>query len=212
MNPSPLNQQAYTQLKQRLLMCDYLPGSTLNEKALMEALHFGRTPIREALLQLQSEGYLTIIPRKNILVNPITFSTVHQLYQYRRLIDPAIACEFKASYQPEQLIEHLRQFKAMDTTPDTAALFYQQDINFHLDLISVSQNQLLINDYKALMERQLQIGMYTYRLGKNNDLQATIQEHQAIIESLLSQNEEDIRHTILLHIQQSMRSALNALQ
>ncbi|MDR1059182.1 MAG: GntR family transcriptional regulator, partial [Treponema sp.] len=51
-------QQAYTELKRRIIECEYKPGSCINEASLVTDLGFSRTPIREALALIEQEGFI----------------------------------------------------------------------------------------------------------------------------------------------------------
>ena len=58
---------AYTSIKEKLLHCDYEPGSVLNETALCQELKISRTPIREALNRLSQENLIQILPKRAFL-------------------------------------------------------------------------------------------------------------------------------------------------
>ena len=68
-NAAPaLKEQVYKTVKNRLLDQTYKDGQVLTERALAEELCVSRTPVREAMRQLQKEGWLRYIPRKGIVV------------------------------------------------------------------------------------------------------------------------------------------------
>ena len=64
MPTSDLKTFAYTSIKEKLLHCDYEPGSVLNETALCQELKISRTPIREALNRLSQENLIQVLPKK----------------------------------------------------------------------------------------------------------------------------------------------------
>lgn len=68
-----LKVQAYNTLKNKIVTCEYAPGSMLNETQLATELGFSRTPIREAISILELEGFLSIVPKNGILVTDILF-------------------------------------------------------------------------------------------------------------------------------------------
>ncbi len=67
--PTPLTEQAYVALEERIVTLRLPPGEFLSEAALAEQLGLGRTPIREALQRLAREGLVSILPRRGILVS-----------------------------------------------------------------------------------------------------------------------------------------------
>ena len=78
-----LSQQAYTQIKHRIVTLQLAPGSVVNEAQLLEELTFGRTPIREALQRLEREQLVTILPRRGIFVASIDFNDLQRLFEMR---------------------------------------------------------------------------------------------------------------------------------
>jgi len=102
-------QQVYAYLKDALYKCVYLPGQEISEKQLYAELPFGRTPIRETLLQLQKEGLVEIYPRKGMRIAPITHQQIDELYQIRKLIEPSIAVSNCSKYSKPRLLEYQRK-------------------------------------------------------------------------------------------------------
>ena len=85
-----LKLQAYSILKEKIVSCEYRPGSMLNEAQLAAELGFSRTPIREAISILEVDGFLHIVPKKGILVTDILLSDIVQIFQARMEIEPII--------------------------------------------------------------------------------------------------------------------------
>ena len=66
-----LSEQAYTDLRDRIVRLEFAPGDVLREDALQDRLGLGRTPIREALQRLAREHFITVIPRRGMFVSGI---------------------------------------------------------------------------------------------------------------------------------------------
>jgi hypothetical protein len=86
-----LRDQAYEAIKRRIITLDYAPGEHLNEAAISEALGIGRTPVHQALDRLMLEGMIDIIPRKCVIVRPISLDEHLQLTQVRLINEPYCA-------------------------------------------------------------------------------------------------------------------------
>ena len=71
-----LKNQAYYEIRQRILTCEYAPGAILNEAFLCEELSFSRTPVRDALSRLEHEHLLRIVSKKGIVIENITLSDI----------------------------------------------------------------------------------------------------------------------------------------
>ena len=78
-----LSEQAYEQLRQRIVTLVLPPNAVVDEAQLQRELGLGRTPIREALKRLELERLITIIPRRGIFVTPINLTDLQQLYEVR---------------------------------------------------------------------------------------------------------------------------------
>jgi len=83
-----LKNYAYNIMKEHLINCTYAPGSILNEAHLTAGLKLSRTPVREAVSRLESEGFVKVIPKKGIYVTDILLSDVLQIYQIRMEFEP----------------------------------------------------------------------------------------------------------------------------
>lgn len=210
---TPLNEKAYLYIKRKVLDCEYLPGEKLFEKQISNDIDIGRTPVREALLQLQGEGFVEIVPRQGIFVKEITNTEVSELYQLRKLIDPNVAANYKRSIDKTQLINYSILFSKLNEQPqkEIDKEYYQTDIEFHSFIVEATNNSLLVDFYDKVMKKQYQLGIYSSLLKKNNTREQTTHEHQAIIKAILAEDDEEIHNTVLAHINSSLLSSLETL-
>ncbi|MGB1631674.1 MAG: GntR family transcriptional regulator, partial [Acidimicrobiales bacterium] len=86
-----LSEQAYADLRNRIVRLDFAPGDVLREDALQELLGLGRTPIREALQRLAREHFITVIPRRGMFVSGIDVSELSMLFETRTVLEPYAA-------------------------------------------------------------------------------------------------------------------------
>src|SRR5258708_3120022 len=89
--PKSLNEQAYLDIKRLILRLKLKPGDYINEAQLCETLSIGRTPVNRAMHRLSFEGLVQIIPRKGIVVQPLSLDEVADLIDVRRLNEPYCA-------------------------------------------------------------------------------------------------------------------------
>ena len=134
-NNSPkenLKTRAYNALKEKIVSCEYKPGSMLNEAQLAAELNFSRTPIREAISILEMEGFLRIVPKKGILVADILLSDVVQIFQARMEIEPITLKLAGPRLPKEELEKWLHLFQTHESSVEHG---YQTDTNMHLFII-----------------------------------------------------------------------------
>lgn len=73
---------AYNTIKQKIVTCEYAPGTFLNEEILTDELKISRTPIRDALSRLEQEGLIEIKPKKGITVTALSIKDVNMILRY----------------------------------------------------------------------------------------------------------------------------------
>lgn len=87
----PLHEVAYDHLLSRIIRLELPPGSALVERALMDELGLGRTPVREALQRLTVEGLVCREHYRGVYVCEVTKDSIQSVAEYRRMTDPQIA-------------------------------------------------------------------------------------------------------------------------
>ena len=204
-----LTNQAYEYLYNKIISCEYLPGQELNEKQLLEETSFGRTPLREALLMLQSESLIEIFPRKGMRITAFTEKSIDDLYQTRKLIEPTVCRKYITLYSKSRLLEFQKMFERAEDASDVEE--YGIDTSFHSYLISITDNNILINMYHSIMIHQMRMAVYAAMQDSSNRM-GNLKQHKAIIDALLRENEEDVQDAIVLHINHSLIKSLKLLR
>ena len=204
-----LTNQAYEYLYNKIISCEYLPGQELNEKQLLEETTFGRTPLREALLMLQSENLIEIFPRKGMRITAFTEKSIDDLYQTRKLIEPTVGRKYITLYSKSKLLEFQKMFERAENASDVEE--FRVDTSFHSYLISITDNNILINMYRSVMIHQMRLAVYAAMLDSSNRV-GNLQQHKASIDALLRENEDDVQDAIVLHINHSLIKSLKLLR
>ena len=78
-----LKQLAYNSIKEKILKCEYMPNSFLNEDLLCEEFKVSRTPIRDALSRLEQEHLIKILPKKGFFVAPLSIGEINLTFETR---------------------------------------------------------------------------------------------------------------------------------
>ena len=79
---------AYNKIRQKIVTCEYAPGTFLNEEILTEALGLSRTPIRDALSRLEQEGLIRSVRNVVLLLNSLTVSASQLPSKYEICTNP----------------------------------------------------------------------------------------------------------------------------
>ena len=82
-----LAERAYARLREEIIRVELAPGTLLREDDLMARMGIGRTPVREAVQRLNSDGFVTILPRRGTLVSEINITDLAAIYEVRRHLE-----------------------------------------------------------------------------------------------------------------------------
>lgn len=207
-----LTEQAYNSIKDKIIKCRILPGSDISESEICEELGMSRTPVREALLRLQQENFITIFPRKGIIVSPITVKDIHEVYQIREMVEVYTATNSCKNMSIDCLMEFKEKFSKIKFIPNTpdAMKYFDLDIQFHKYIVQSSKNDYLIEFMSRIYDLDSRIRiMSTLEIG---DIETRSKpEHFAIIDALIERDIKKIEKSILEHLRTSREAALKRI-
>src|ERR1700722_615282 len=120
-----------------------------------------RPPVREALLRLQGEGLVRLLPKRGALVLPVTVDEMADVMETRRLVE-TFAARKVLTHRPPAALEpvlerHLDAMRAAMKAHDVTA-YVQADRDFHLAIVAATGNEIITSLYRSLRERQLRMG------------------------------------------------------
>jgi len=180
-------EKAYAALKDVITRMD-LYGSRaeirLDERQLASDLGVSRTPVREALAQLEREGFVRSIPRRGIYVVRKTRDEVIELITAWAALE-GMAARLATQNADDQEIGALRQmFATFESGAEQAKLDEYSEINieFHQTIIRMSHNQVLIDMAENLFTHMRMIRRKT--IGEKDRAHRSIHDHMNIIEAL----------------------------
>ncbi len=177
-----LKLQAYQYLKSRILSCEYAPNQFLNEQKLCAEMgNISRTPMRDALGRLEQEGLITILPKKGLMVSPITDEDVRGIYEVRLLVEP-YALRVYGSHLPQ---EGLEKFDYLMRHPEEIEDFCAADDAFHELLISTLPNRYLRAAHGSITGQNTRYRNMTGKMGMIEQGNAC-EEHLAILTPALA--------------------------
>ena len=208
-----LSKIAYNQIKTMILQKDLSPGQFVNESQLQELLGLGRTPVREAVLALAQDTLVQIHPRKGIEITRPTPKSVHDIFQIRSLLEPMILkeCFYQvdltwAAEMRALLLEH--QDDAAGQDGQTASPLIELDNQFHLALVDTLHNQYASQLMRSLVDL---LNLIRITAWKPLRYQVSNQEHIAILDAILQQQQETACQLLVEHIQLSYQEAINTM-
>ncbi|MFS2223923.1 GntR family transcriptional regulator [Pantoea sp. B65] len=203
-----LNELAYLRFKQALITLSYKPGDYLNTAQVMDDLEMGRTPINQAIHRLAGEGLLQVIPRKGVMVAPLSIDDALELIEVR-LANESLCISLACQRVTESDIVALRtlnqQIAAASEQRDRINMM-QLDRQFHHLLASIAGNSRLI-DILSVIHAQAQ-RFWATTLSRESHMQEVIAEHEAIIAALARQDRQAAEAASREHVLSFKRALL----
>lgn len=182
---SSLVEAAYEQMRRRILDNVWPPGHRALEQEVALELGMSRTPVREALLQLQNEGLVEVIPRHGVRVLPVSPTDMREIYEILTALE-CMAAELLARRKPgdEELQPLIAATDAMDAAlkADDLDGWAQADERFHAQLLELAGNRQLQNTVFNYWDRAHRARMFSLRL-RPAPVNST-REHMQLVERL----------------------------
>jgi DNA-binding GntR family transcriptional regulator len=194
-------ERAYQHLKGRILSREYAGGSLLTEGEIADAVGVSRTPVREAMLRLSTEGLLRLYPKRGALVVSVTAHEVRDTLEARELLETH-AVELVLDVADDALIkeladalEDMRRFAAVRDVPG----FIQADRDFHRAMVAAGGNEILTKLYDSLRDRQLLMGAVLVR-GTPGRISSAVEEHAEILAAVKAGDRVALRAAVMHHL------------
>ena len=185
----------YESLKKRMIDGYYTPGKKFNQSEIAKEFGVSRTPVIKALSILEADGLVDNIPQKGYYVHEFSVRDLYELYSLKVALEFAIV-EDVIQYSSKDDIQELREiFMPFSQETDINAVEYQKaDMEFHSQLIRLSQNNLIIHMYETN-----QLGFRNYQSGLFRSPKETLPEHFAIINSIEQGDTEQAKVLVYEH-------------
>ena len=177
-----LKDKAYEIIKERILTGAYEPNAMLNEIALSEELGISRTPIREALSDLEHEMLVTVLPKKGTKVSEIDLDVVRDIFQVRMLIEPYIIRQYGAIVNKQQLLRVKEIQQHVEETGEQAQ--FDSDNDLHQLILAANPNKFLDETIRKVYDQNQRIRFLTGHKSTER-LVESAEEHLRIIDCLL---------------------------
>lgn len=210
-----LYEQVYSALRSGILTGDFAPGSRLIETQLAEWLNVSRTPLREALRQLQKEGLVTA-DTSGLRVATISAADAVELYDCRLVLEKlavAGACKRASQKQLKDLEQYVIQAEARDPqNADVKALLQLLDLDyqFHHAIAESSGNQRLVSLLDQLFDAMALLRIQTLQ---QNPLVLEIRlEHRQVYEAIARRDAASATAAVQLHLLASKARVVKEIQ
>lgn len=199
--------RVYNHVRVGILHRRYADHDLLAEGDIAAETGVSRTPVREALLRLESDGMVRLLPKRGALVLPVTAQEWRDLLATRLLVETHCTASAIASGRARavalELAEPLAELRAAAAAGDLAR-YTAADRDFHVRIVAADGNAILIKLYASLRDRQLRMGAANLLAadGQPDQLRMamTIEDHEAIAAAIGAQDIELARRLTTDHL------------
>jgi len=201
-----LRGRVFNKIRENILSGEYSQNEELKENTIGLELGVSRTPVREALRQLELEGLVNIIPNKGAYVNAISEKDMHDIYIIRSYLEGLCArwaCEHITQEQIDQLEEtvYLSEFHAKK---DHHEQILELDNKFHQLIYEASNSKILdhvLSDFHHYVQRIRKITLASETRALNSN-----REHTAILEAIKQRDGEKAEKLANEHIMNTIKN------
>lgn len=203
-------QQAYDLIKDAILYQRFRADAIYSQEGICQELGISRTPVREALLELQKEGYVHFCRGKGIKIVPIGANDIYDILEIRFYTEQtcaALAAQRATKQDLDKMRGFLDEIKKNLESKD-GVMLYHIDHQFHRALAAASGNGWLLRSIEDILDNYLR---FEVRSVYNNliDANKVLSEHWAIYEAVGAQNPEKAQQAVMRHLENSYSRTLS---
>lgn len=207
----PLHEEAVDRLREQIVQGRLLPGARLNERELCERLGISRTPLREAIKLLATEGLVQLLPNRGAVVSNIDPARIAETLTVMGALE-ALAGELACGRADDAAIERIRalheKMVAMHQRGDLAGYFRHNQM-IHMTLVEASGNAVLANIYRQL-NANVKRARYMANLSRER-WDAAVAEHGEILRALEARDAARLKRLLGDHLAHKLAQVLASL-
>lgn len=199
---------AYTALRRRILRLELEPGTELDEATLSRRFGVSRTPIREALIRLSSEGLVTLQRGRGARVAPLDLSGLRGFFEGLDVLQRAVtrlAALRRTAGELDTMERHLRSFEKGARSLDSEAV-NDANYEFHLAIGKAGHSSYLCDSYRLILAESQRVTYLCFSEYESADrslpahLERTMQEHRQMFEAIRVQDADAAERIAGAHV------------
>ncbi|MGE5473083.1 MAG: GntR family transcriptional regulator [Ignavibacteriales bacterium] len=206
-----LTQKIFNILQNRILNGVYSDGERLCELKLTKELNISRTPVREAIFQLEQEGLVKIIPNKGAIVIGITLEDIKDIYSIRIQVEGLAArlCAERITAREIERFEEIMDLMELYTNKKDYEKLLGIDTQFHSMIFNSSKSRPLIQVLGMLHMYVLRARKASFQ--KPGRAEKALQEHMEIYRAILDKKPEMAENLATKHVKNAEQNLMENL-
>lgn len=198
--PMDLTEWAYNSIKKSILENTLTAGTQINIDQMAAQLNISRTPVREALMQLQNKGLVRIVPHVGCFVCSITLEELREVFELRCVIESYAARKAAENMPQEELerwVAHVNRSEQAVLNGDMLE-FNVMETMIHDTLISNLQNKRILDVMDMIADNIYRERMIAMKSMEN--VEESVKEHRAIVEAIVNRRADEAYRLMEQHV------------
>jgi DNA-binding GntR family transcriptional regulator len=184
--PRALYEEVAELLRQRIFARELAPGSWIDEMRLAEEYGISRTPLREALKVLATEGLVTMKMRRGAYVTEVNDKDQHDVYHLLSLLESDAAGVVAVQASDAELAELNSIHQELVAAVVNTDKFFAINERFHMRLLEIANNRWR-DQMVADLRKVMKLNRHNSLL-KSGRIEESLREHQALLDALLARD------------------------
>ena len=195
----------YETLKQRIIAHEMKPGEPINEGILARDLQVSKTPIREAVQQLEKDGFIENVPGRGGFVSGISIQDLRELFEIREMLECEAIKRAATKRDPQKLAAIRTGFElAGGPSRGESPREFRAGEHIHLFIFESLGNQRLLEIYRRLHDHIARHRNYFFSDVHEGRPGKSYQEHLEILDALAAQDPARCEHAMRVHLRNSL--------
>jgi len=209
LTPKALYEEVAELLRQRIFSNELAPGSWIDELRLAEAYGISRTPLREALKVLATEGLVTMKVRRGAYVTEVSDKDQRDVYHLLSLLESDATGVVAQQATEAELAELAQLHQELKAATQNTERFFEINEQFHMRLLEMANNRWrtqLVLDLRKVMKLNRHNSLF-----KSGRIEESLQEHQDIMDALLAHDAALSQQRMQTHFKNGLQAASSPL-
>lgn len=199
----------YERIRSEILSCVLRPGTQLQERELAERYAVSKSPIRDALLRLQEQNLIDVLPRKGYRVRPVSVADAREMYEMRSILERSCVARMMES-GADDVLRQLDAFRLAPTETDLGT-WIAYNRRFHLAIADGSGNSRLARATREIIEQFDRLTYMSVTASESASLADFVREHVEIIEAIQQRDKRQAATLMKDHVESSRKRLLDSL-
>lgn len=180
-----IKETIYTTLKDEICDGKYTPGNQVQEQEIAGRFNSSRSPVREALKQLVSDGLLVEYPNRGVFIRKYTEKDIEDIFDLRIILEGYALKKADENMTPGNILTLSNLLTELKENHENGEVrqYIDKDESLHTKIVSMCRNELVISTYERISDMTRQFRIYIFM--NEQRFHASLSDHEQIINYLL---------------------------